>query len=281
MQAVRDRGNAQIYRTAAPPLDPPATSVLDRIRSRGILRVGYVEGSLPYVFTNDRGDLVGFDVEMALQLGRDLGVQVELAPIARDFFDRGLDPSQCDIVMSGTAITAYRAMDVLFSAPYLDETLAFLVPDYRRSQFGSWDTIRAERGLRIGVPRLPYYLRKISAELPAAEIVPVENPGQLFERRDPPLDALLLTAERGSAFTLLHPEYSVAIPKPGLVKVPLGYVIAGRDAALARVIDTWIDLKRKDGTIDELFAHWILGRSATPHQRRWSVIDDVLRWRNP
>jgi hypothetical protein len=36
--------------------------------------------------------------------------------------------------------------------------------------------------------------------------------------------------------------------------VPLAYVIAGRDQVLASVVDTWIELKRKDGTIDDLFA---------------------------
>jgi ABC-type amino acid transport substrate-binding protein len=232
------------------------------------------------VFTNASGDLVGLDVEMALQLGRDLGVQVELVPVGRDIFERGLDPSQCDLVMSGTAVTSYRSLQVLFSTPYLDETLAFLVRDYRRTQFASWDEIRAARGVRIGVPSLAYYLQKVGAELPRAQIVRVDNPDQLFEPRDPPLDALLLTAERGSAYTLLHPEYSVVVPKPGIVKVPLAYIIAGHDAALAHVVDTWIDLKRKDGTLDELFGHWILGRSATPHKRRWSVWDDVLR-KNP
>jgi Na+/H+-dicarboxylate symporter/ABC-type amino acid transport substrate-binding protein len=278
MQALRDRGNARVYRSPAPPLGPYSGSLLDRIRSRGVLRVGYVEGSLPYVFTNARGDLVGFDVEMALQLGRDLGLEVELVPVPRDVLEHELDPSLCDLVMSGTAVTAPRAVNVLFSTSYLDETLAFLVPDYRRNEFSSWDDIRALHGLRIGAPRLPYYLRKIAAELPAAEIVTVDNPNELFERRNPPLEALAITAERGSAYTLLHPEYSVVVPKPGIVKVPLGYVIAGRDLRLAHVVDTWIDLKRKDGTIDELFAHWILGRDATPHRRRWSVVDDVLHW---
>jgi hypothetical protein len=42
-------------------------------------------------------------------------------------------------------------------------------------------------------------------------------------------------------------------------------------------VNTWIDLKRKDGTIDELFAHWITGRNAVTRQRRWSILDDVLR----
>ena len=88
----------------------------------------------------------------------------------------------------------------------------------------------------------------------------------------------MLTAERGSAFTLLHPEFSVAVPKPNVYRVPLAYIVAGRDQPLVDVVNTWIDLKRKDGTIDELFGHWILGRHASLHVRRWSILDDVLGW---
>jgi Zn-dependent peptidase ImmA (M78 family) len=86
------------------------------------------------------------------------------------------------------------------------------------------------------------------------------------------------TAERGSAYTLLHPEYSVAVPKPRPFKVPLAYVIADRDSAMAGMVDTWIELKQKDGTIDELFAHWILGQDSAPKGRRWSVGHDLLHW---
>jgi len=279
MQALRDRGRAQVYRTAAPPLTSFSGTVLDRVRSRGTLRVGYFDDSLPYAFTNGSGELVGFDIEMALQLARDLGVKLELVAASRRILEEGLDPSTCDLVMSGAAVTADRAVQVLFSAPYLDETLAFLVPDHERTRFSSWDDIRSARGLRVGVIRAPYYLQKVDAELPGVEIVPIEEPAQMFQPRSPPLDAIMLTAERGSAYTLLHPEYSVAVPKPRVAKVPLAYVIAGRDAALASVVNTWIDLKRKDGTIDELFGHWILGRDAARRQRRWSVVDDVLKWR--
>jgi hypothetical protein len=60
--------------------------------------------------------------------------------------------------------------------------------------------------------------------------------------------------------------------------VPLAYAMATGDTRLASYIDTWIELKRKDGTTDRLFSHWILGRSAEVHRRRWSVIRDVLHW---
>ena len=96
---------------------PVTTSVLDRVRDRGVLRVGYFEDSLPYAFVNRRGELVGFDVEMAFQLARDLGVQAELVPVDRTVIDAGLDASVCDLVMSGVVVTADRSMHVRFSAP--------------------------------------------------------------------------------------------------------------------------------------------------------------------
>jgi Na+/H+-dicarboxylate symporter len=278
MHAVRNRGDAHVFTSAAPPLPPAAGGVLDRIRARHTLRVGYFDDSLPYAFTNGAGQLVGFDVEMAYQLARDLGVGLELVPVGRRLFVEGLDTTTCDIIMSGAVVTADRALHVRFSTPYLDETLAFVVADYRRAEFTSWDDVAAAT-LRIAVPGATYYVDNIRTRLPKATLVVFDSAERMFTPTTPPLDALVLTAERGSAYTLLHPEYSVVVPKPQSVKVPLAYVIAGRDEALAALVDTWIDLKKKDGTIDELFAHWIQGRNAVPHERRWSVMDNVLRRR--
>ena len=130
--------------------------------------------------------------------------------------------------------------------------------------------------MRLAVPRSPYYIQKIRDELTDVEIVPIDRMEDIFAPREQPIDAAVATAERGSAYTLLHPEYSVAVPKPRPFKVPLAYLIAGRDSAMAAMVNTWIELKRKDGTIDELFAYWILGQDVAPKRRRWSVIDDVL-----
>jgi Na+/H+-dicarboxylate symporter/ABC-type amino acid transport substrate-binding protein len=279
MQMLKDRGQAQVFTAGqgVPPLPEVRTSVLDRMRTRGVLRVAYIADSLPYAFFNSAGDLVGFDVEMAHQLARDLGVGLELVPIARATLDH-VDAATCDLVMSGVAVTADRAMTVLYTTSYLDETLAFIVADHLRSRFSHWDEIRAMTPLRVGVPRLPYYTRKVREELPQAEIVPIDAMTAVFGAQRHAIDAFVATAERGSAYTLLHPEYSVAVPLPRPLKIPLAYLVASGDEPLASVVNTWIDLKRKDGTIDRLFGHWILGRTATPHTRRWSIMDNVLRW---
>jgi ABC-type amino acid transport substrate-binding protein len=280
MRMLRDRGSARVFKNAveAPPLPTVTTSVLERVRSRGKLRVGYFDDSLPYVFVNTRGELVGFDVEMARQLAEDLRVEAEFVPVGRSILDEGLDPSVCDIVMSGAAITADRAGRVQFSSSYVDETLAFIVPDHLLTAFSEWSNIRSMGALRLGVLRTSSFVQKIREELNDVEIVPFDRADDLFAVHDPPLDAIVATAERGSAYTLLHPEYSVAVPKPRPFRVPLAYVISGRDAAMTSMVNTWVELKRKDDTVDELFNHWILGQSIVPKHPRWSVLHDVLHW---
>ena len=43
-------------------------------------------------------------------------------------------------------------------------------------------------------------------------------------------------------------------------------------------VNQWIELKRKDGTLDAVYKYWILGQNAEPHRPRWSIIRNVLHW---
>jgi len=280
MEPLRDRGPVRYFKAGdnIPALPSVSAAVLDRARSRSTLRIGYLPDSLPYAFVNRRGALVGLDVEMGAQLAKDLGLAAEFVPVDRDVLDHPLDTAVCDLVMSGVAVSLDRSAYLQFSSPYLDETVAFVVPDHLATSFSEWDNVRAMGKIRIGVPRAPYFLRKVRDELPDADIVPIESMDDMFAQHDPPLAAFVATAERGSAYTLLHPAFAVAVPKPRPFRVPLGYVIAGRDASMTAILNTWIDQKKKDGTLDELFAHWILGQDLTVKRPRWSIMRDVLHW---
>ena len=44
---------------------------------------------------------------------------------------------------------------------------------------------------------------------------------------------------------------------------------------LARVVNTWLALKRKDGTLDAAYRHWILGHDAVP-DRPGDVASDSM-----
>jgi hypothetical protein len=43
-------------------------------------------------------------------------------------------------------------------------------------------------------------------------------------------------------------------------------------------VETWIALKKTDGTIQQLYDYWILGREAESGGPRWSVVQNVLGW---
>jgi Na+/H+-dicarboxylate symporter/ABC-type amino acid transport substrate-binding protein len=266
------------------PLPPPAagSSVLAAVRQRGLIRVGYVDGQVPYSFVNARGELVGFDVEMAYALAADLGVALELAPVPREGLAGALETGRYDVVMGGVFMIARRVGQLDFSAPYLDETLAFVVPDHRRADFSHADWVREQEVLRVAAPDLPFFLLVLKREFPNLEVVPVpmrDIPGLLAGRGEP-VDALCLTAERGSFLTLLHPAFSVAVPHPLEIRLPLAYPVARHDLDLTRYLTTWVDIKKKDGTIKDLYGYWILGHEATRKRPRWSVLRNVLHWRD-
>jgi Na+/H+-dicarboxylate symporter/ABC-type amino acid transport substrate-binding protein len=262
----------------APAAEDQAGSVLDAINRRGQLRVCFTRDAMPFAFTNARGQFVGHDVDLAHLLARELGVTLEFVPVTLPTFAALMQNDVCDLVMSGLPVTTKLASTTLFSNAYLNETLAFVVPDPARHKYETWDSIRRLNPLSVSVIALPYYLDKVRMLLPEARLVPVATVSELFKYKELGVDAALLTAERGSTWTLLHPELSVVVPQPDPIRVPLAFAVARHDVALATFVNSWIDLKKQDGTLDMLYRHWILGADAVRPVPRWSIMRNVLHW---
>ena len=75
---------------------------------------------------------------------------------------------------------------------------------------------------------------------------------------------------------LVH--YTVAIPYPDIITIPVAYAMPHGVLELREVVNTWITLSKQDRTITALYDYWILGKNAAPKQPRWSVIRNVLHW---
>jgi ABC-type amino acid transport substrate-binding protein len=279
MQMLVEPVEAVVLAEAAPNRVPlrPGQSRLERVRERGILRVGYRE-MLPLSYLNGRGELVGFDIEMAHRLAAELAVTLEFVPVDVRRLKDHLESDHCDVVMTGVAMTTPRFEQMEFSTPYLDATLALVVPDHRRHEFSSRQEILAMEGLRVGIIGEAYWLRKLGEMAPNVELVPLRSEREYFENPELRLDALVTGAEIGSAWTLLHPEYQVVIPDGDVIKQPLGYAVARGERELKGLLDHWVLLKTRDGTIGQAYDHWILGRQASPREPRWSVVRNVLGW---
>ena len=232
----------------------------------------------PAVFWRPAGELVGFDVEMAHILAEDLGVDLQFVPFEFDSLGRMLSSGQVDMAMSCIASLPDRYAYASFSRPYLDLTLAFIVPDHQREVFSDLALLREREQLTIAMVSTHYFESRFKRLLPEANIVYLEAAEDFFNGGSQGADALLLSAEEGSAYSYRYPRYSVARVQDGRIRLPAGYAVPKGDVEMMEFVSNWIDLKRKDGTIEDLYHYWMLGGAAKVREPRWSVIRDVLGW---
>jgi ABC-type amino acid transport substrate-binding protein len=203
-------------------------------------------------------------------------VGLEFVDLERPDAAAAVNSGRVDVIMSSVALTLERANEMTMSAPYMNETFAFIVKDYRREEFSSRASVKKQSRLKLGMVNAPYYVAKAREYLPQAELILMDSPREFFTRSADDLDGLVYSAEAGSAWTLMYPAFSVVVPQPDVLAVPLAYGVPRGDRELADFVSTWIDLKSKDQTIRALYDYWILGRSSVERSPRWSVIRNVL-----
>ena len=251
---------------------------LAAIRARGTLRVGYPSDRLPWIFVNADNRLVGLDVDLVHLLAAELGVALEFVNVEPDSMASYLDDGRVDLAAGGLAVTPDRAARMRFTEPYMDATLAFVVPDHARRGFATVGALRQAGAVRIATAGPSHYDNLVRSALPEAQLVPVASVREFFAAPAGRFDALLTSAEGGSAWTLLHPRFSVVVPRPNVVTGPIAFATPRNAPELHDYVSTWVALKRRDGTAPHLYDFWILGRGARPTEPRWSVIRDVLGW---
>jgi len=256
------------------PIDT-STGRIKAITSRGTLRVAYMPDRLPFAYRNSGGTAVGFDIDLAQRLAESLDVKLELVRIGWPEIVTGLEEGKIDLAVGGIAITPTRAQEVAFSSTYFDHSVGFVLPDHMRDNFAHLETIQAIPDLEILVPVDRHYLEFAQDNFPRAKLTPVESPRAFFKGEYG--DAVMLaSAESGSAWTLLYPEYGVAIPGGLSVKAPAAIALPESDPNYVSYINTWLLLTEKNGFMSQLYNYWILGEEYHPVEPRWSIMRTVL-----
>ncbi len=97
----------------------PELSTLDSVLKKGKLRVG-VSLFTPWTLKNKQGELIGFEIDVAKQLAKDLGVQLEFSEFEWKDILPALLKNNIDIIIAGMVITPQRALKVNFSQAYAD-----------------------------------------------------------------------------------------------------------------------------------------------------------------
>ena len=102
---------------AATQQDLAAASVIEEIKKRGTLRVGMAT-FVPWAMRDKKGELIGFEIDVATQVAEDMGVEIQFVPTAWSGIIPALLAKKFDIIIGGMSITPSRNLTVNFTLPY-------------------------------------------------------------------------------------------------------------------------------------------------------------------
>ena len=258
-------------------------TLLNRIRERGVLRVGYRNDRLPFSYRNNSHELVGMDIELMHHLANELGVKLDFYPFKWETFADQLNSGEIDLI-PGVYYETFNLVNVELSNPYIDGQLGLVIKDHRRHDFSSSEVILKIKKLKLAILGEPVFVERISQHvqllLPDTilEIIPIASYNEFFQLSDDQVDGLLETVEIGAALTLLHPEYTTVVPKSSVLQFPMSLAIAKGETDFLIFLTQWLSAKKYSGVIHHANEYWVSGKGARVKEPRWSIMHDVLGW---
>jgi ABC-type amino acid transport substrate-binding protein len=103
----------------------------------------------------------------------------------------------------------------------------------------------------------------------------LETYSDFFTDNPEGVDALVISAEAGSAWTILYPAYSVVVPEPHL-KANGAFAIPLAASDFENFVNDWLQMKQTSGIINKLYDKWILGAKVEQEEDRWSIGRDLF-----
>jgi len=89
--------------------------------------VGLDDNFPPMGFRDDKNNIVGFDVDMAKEAAKRLGMEVEFKPIDWNSKEAELSGKRVDVLWNGLTITEKRKENILFTNPYMENRQIIVV----------------------------------------------------------------------------------------------------------------------------------------------------------
>lgn len=234
-------------------------TAVSALAEAGKLLVGTNPEFFPFEAMDDNNNVIGFDADLAVELSKDLGVELVFESIAFDSIIPGIQSGKYDLGISGFFITEERQMNVDFSIPYLEATQACVV--LKGSAVTDGETLKGKKiGSQTG-----------TTGMTAAEDFTTEDSimgytsalNAFMELQGGKLDAVITDAPVAAAIMKeLNDENLVVLDNVEFAKDFYGIAIPKGDTELKAKLDASIERMHNDGTIETLVKKWLTGETA-------------------
>ncbi len=131
---------------------------LDEIKNSGKIIIGVFSDKSPFGYVDENGEYQGYDVELARQIGEDLGVEVEFVSTEAANRVEYLETNKVDLILANFTVTEERAEKVDFAEPYMNVALG--VVSHKDNVLTSIDGISGRTVIVISGTTAETYLTK-------------------------------------------------------------------------------------------------------------------------
>ena len=100
---------------------------VDSMKYKNVLTIGIDESFAPMGFRDENGEIVGFDVDLAKETAKRMGVEIEFKPISWSNKEQEIISGNVDMIWNGLDITDEYKEYMIFSKPYMDNRQILLV----------------------------------------------------------------------------------------------------------------------------------------------------------
>ncbi|HFI0120033.1 TPA: transporter substrate-binding domain-containing protein [Streptococcus suis] len=225
---------------------------LKNVQDKGTLVVALSPEYAPFEFrtlVDGKDTIVGADIELAKEIGKELGVEVEFSAMSFDNVLNSVQNGKVDLAISGISATEERAKVFDFSIPYYTSTNKLIINKVNSSLFTSISSL--ESGT-IGVQKGSIQEKIANDLLPNASKISISSNGELVnELKAGKIDGIIFEEPIAKAYVAKNDDllivdteiesnytdaYAVALPKGS--------------TALKEKVDTVIEKLVSEGKFD-------------------------------
>lgn len=206
-------------------------------------------------FRDDKGELVGFDIDLAREAGKRIGAEVSFKPIDWNAKEAELNGKRVDVLWNGLTITEERKANILFTTPYLENHQIIVVTEKSPIK-----TKAQLAGKVVGVQDGSSAVEAIEKDAAAAKAIKElkkfgDNVTALMDLSAGRLDALVVDEVVGRYYTAKKPgEYRVLEENFGTEDYGVG--TRKDDTELMAKLQKAMDEMKADGAAATISTKW-------------------------
>jgi len=235
---------------------PSGTTVLDRIRDSGILRVGLSGNQPPFNMKTREGTIIGIEPDLANALADNIGVRAEFVVLPFGDLLGALEAGDVDIVMSQMTMTPERNARVAFAGPYFVSGKAILTKSATLARADDPDDIN-RAGITLATLAGSTSEQFVKEAVPSARLVGTTDYDQAVSLVvNDEADAMVADYPICVISVLRFPDADLTTIASPFTFEPIGAAIPAHDPLFTNLVQNYMNMLEGTGLMAALQAKW-------------------------